>query len=202
MRKKNKLVCGVGINDADYVVQPEINGKRITCPFYRVWQDMLKRCYSKKLQAKYPTYIGCIVCDEWLTFSNFKSWMETQDWVGKQLDKDLLVVGNKIYAPETCVFVARMTNTFILDHGADRGEWPIGVTFDKWVGKFRAQCSNPFGNTAYEIRGYISYFNCPNAAHLAWKKRKHELALQLADLQTDERVAKALRERYYVDNAG
>lgn len=190
MKKINKLVYGVGINDANYKVNPIINGKQVMCPFYMVWRDRLKVCYSSKYQAKHPTYIGCTVCEEWLTFSNFKSWMEAQDWQGKELDKDLLFVGNKIYSPETCAFVSAVTNTFVTDRGADRGNCPIGVTLRG--SKFQVKCCNPFNKK----NEYLGLFICPNQAHLAWKKRKHEHACQLADLQTDGRVAKALRERY------
>lgn len=191
MKKKIKLVCGIGVNDVDYIVQPVINGSKVWCPFYRVWQNMLKRCYNVNYLAKYPTYIGCSVCEEWLTFSNFKKWMETKDWKGKQLDKDLLFVGNKVYSPETCVFVDGVLNNFTLDRAADRGKWPIGV-YLRECGKFQARCCNPFTKK----RELLGLFTCPNEAHQAWKKRKYELACQLADLQDDPRVAKALRERY------
>ena len=192
MRKKHKLVCGVGINDADYVVCPTIDGKQVWCPFYQVWVDMLKRGYSVKLRTNYPTYSCCTICEEWLTFSNFKAWMEKQDWEGKQLDKDLLIEGNKVYSPDTCVFVDALVNCFILDNGADRGEWPIGVCFNKPAGKFQANCNNPFTKKLE----YLGIFTCPEQAHKAWRSRKHELALQLADLQTDDRVKKALSRRY------
>lgn len=43
---KGKLICWVGINDADYPVCSTINGKKAHSPFYRVWRDMLERCYS------------------------------------------------------------------------------------------------------------------------------------------------------------
>lgn len=187
-----KLVCGVGINDADYAVRPRVNGKQVMCPFYQVWGHMLQRCYSEKYQSRQPTYIGCYVCDEWLTFSNFKSWMMMQDWQGKQLDKDLLVNGNKVYSPENCVLVSGITNSFTTDRGAFRGEWPIGVSFHERNGKFEAHCNNPF-TKKLEHLGCFSY---PEQAHLAWKKRKHELACRLAELQTDERASNALRTRY------
>lgn len=187
-----KLVYGAGINDADYVVQPTINGKQVACPFYRAWKGMLQRCYDSKYQAKYPAYIGCSVCDEWKTFSNFRRWMEPQDWQGKELDKDLLFIGNKIYSPDACVFVNSTTNNFTTDHGADRGEWPLGVSFHKRDGKLEARCRNPF--TAKKES--LGYYTCQTQAHEAWRKRKHELACQLAGLQTDKRVADALRNRY------
>lgn len=188
-----RLVYGVGFNDTRFDVSGVVVDVRIgSCHFYRKWCDMLKRCYDSKYQETRPTYIGCTVCDEWLTFSNFKSWMKKQDWEDKVLDKDLLFVGNKIYSPETCVFVDHMTNTFTIGRGAARGDFPLGVRFHKRIGKFEVRCSNPF----VKKEETIGYFTCPNEAHLAWKKRKHELACQLADLQTDERVASALRTRY------
>lgn len=67
-----RLVFGVGINDADYAVQPKINGVQVCCLFYRKWKNMLERCYYPKELVKHPTYQGCVVCDEWIYFSNFK----------------------------------------------------------------------------------------------------------------------------------
>ena len=197
-----KKVYGVGINDANYVVQVKetigyVNGKRKQklvweCPYYRVWKDMLKRCYSNKYQERYPTYIGCTVADEWLTFSVFKSWMEKQDWEGMQLDKDLLFSGNKVYSAETCVFVTRVVNSFMSESGSARGEWLIGVCWDKAANKLISRCSNPFTNK----NEYLGLFDCELEAHQAWRKRKLELAYLLAEEQTDERVAKALIDRY------
>lgn len=73
-----KLVYGVGINDANYVVKPTINGKQQWCSFYQAWTGMLERCYSAKWQAKSPTYIGCMVCEEWHSFMSFRAWMITR----------------------------------------------------------------------------------------------------------------------------
>lgn len=191
---KNKFVYGVGINDADYFVQPRVNGKVLWCPYYRRWLNMLKRCYSAKEHEKRPTYIGCTVCAEWIYFSKFKAWMITQDWEDNQLDKDILIAGNKVYSPEACVFVDSTINNFTTDCRGARGEYPIGVYFEKSAGKLRAQCRNPFTNK----REWLGYFTNPEQAHLAWKTRKHELSCQLADSEyvTDDRVSLALRNRY------
>lgn len=200
--KPKKLVYGVGINDADYVTQKfehlgYVDGKQKQklawkCPYYIRWQSMLKRCYSKKYQEGKPSYIGCTVSEEWLTFSNFKAWMEKQDFEGKHLDKDLLFEGNKVYSADTCVFVSPMVNTFTNDGGAARGEWLIGVCWHKGENKFQSQCNNPF-TKKYE---HLGLFTCEQQAHEAWLKRKLELAHELAAIQTDPRVAKALVDRY------
>jgi len=189
---RNNLVYGVGINDADYFVAPRINGKCTSCPFYTAWTGMLERCYSPAFKLKHPTYYECSACKEWLSFMKFKSWMETQDWHGKQLDKDLLFYGNKTYSPDACVFVDSVTNSFTLDCSASKGSLPTGVSFHKRDGKFASYCRNPFTKKSE----HLGYFTCENEAHLAWRKRKNELACQLADLQSDNRVATALRLRY------
>ena len=199
--KVKKLVFGVGNNDADDVVKKwesiDVDGKRKKkliwiCPFYRTWQNMLKRCYSIKFQEHNPTYIGCTVTDEWLTFSVFKNWMTTQDFEGNQLDKDLLFEGNKVYGPETCVFVSGAVNSFTIDRGNDRGEFLIGVSWHKGAGKFKVSCSNPFTKKGE----HLGLFTCEQEAHQAWLKRKLELAYELSYEQLDERVAEALINRY------
>ena len=70
---RRKLVYGVGINDADYVVNPTVGGRRVICRFYQSWLCMLTRCYSVKSLKSHPEYVGCSVCDEWLAFSAFKA---------------------------------------------------------------------------------------------------------------------------------
>ena len=200
--KPKKLVCGVGINDADYVVKKwetigYADGKQKrklvwACPYYRAWKNMIERCYSAKYQESKPTYAGCTVSEDWLTLSNFKAWMEKQDWEGKHLDKDLLFEGSKAYSAETCVFVTPMTNSFINDSGASRGEWLIGVYWNKRAEKFNSRCCNPFTKKIENL----GRFTCEQEAHEAWAKRKLELAHELAAVQTDPRVAKALIDRY------
>lgn len=187
-RKKSKtLIYGIGINDADYQVDLRLGGLRVRCPYFTTWSNMLKRCYNKKTLMKNSTYDNTNVCFEWLTFSNFKTWMETQNWEGRELDKDLLGDG-KLYSPETCVFVDRLTNCFLLDCKKRRGQYKLGVDIYKPNGKFRARCSNPFTNTVE----HLGYFFSEDDAHNQWKKRKKELAIQLATLQEDERVADKL----------
>ena len=199
IKKRNKKLYGVGVNDADYVTQTnkEVNGKRIQvwmCPIYRTWTSMLARCYSEKLHARLPTYKDCTVCDEWLIFSNFKTWMEKQDWEGKHLDKDVLIEGNRIYSTNTCIFIDEKINNFVINHANSRGEYMLGVCWDKRNNKFYVQCRNPFTIK----QEFVGRFTDELEAHLAWKARKHELACQLADSEycNDPRLAEALRTRY------
>lgn len=184
-------VFGVGINDAGYQVSRYEDGKRVwACPFYVKWKDMLKRCYRDSYKETNPTYTECSVCNDWIYFTKFKSWMEQQDWEGKQLDKDLLVTGNKVYSPETCVFIDNKVNTFLIERNASRGAWPIGVSAS---GKrFSAYC-RVLGKKGNE---YLGKFDTPEEAHQAWLAFKLGQACILADEQTDDRIAKALISRY------
>lgn len=191
-----KLLYGVGSNDADYTVQPIIDGVKRHCPYYTRWTNMLRRCYSEAGLVKNPTYVDCSVCDEWLTFSNFKAWMETQDWEGKDLDKDLLVAGNKVYAPDRCLFVDKTVNRFLTRSQTTRGSLPIGVMQCKKSGKFIARIQELGSGIKY-----LASCSTPEEAHQVWLDRKRQLAKELAALQTDQRVAKALLETKYEDFA-
>ena len=85
-----------------------------------------------------------------------------------------------------------MVNMFTSDSGAARGELMIGVTWHKGANKFISLCSNPLTKR----KEHLGYFDYEQDAHNAWLKRKLELAHELAAIQTDERVAKALIARY------
>ena len=178
-----RLVFGVGINDADYVVCPSINGKQVKCSFYAKWKGMLGRCYSKKEHEIKPTYKDCTVVEEWKRFSNFKAWMIKQDWKDKELDKDILVPDNKVYGPNTCIFVSKYINSFLLDAASYRGKYPQGV---RKSGRYRADIS--IDNKSK----YLGTFNTPEEAEQVYNKAKANEIRRQADMQTDERLIKAL----------
>ena len=199
-----KLVFGVGVNDLGYRTQVKEDvskngGKRIQktvfqCKYYEAWKSMLTRCYSEKYLESYPTYIGTSVCSEWLSATAFKKWMEQQDWSGKCLDKDIIAPRSKLYSPETCAFVLKATNNFVIACDASRGEYPIGVYLFKRTGKYQASCRNPFS----EEQEHLGYFSTPGEAHEAWRKRKHELAQLVAATESDIRVVEALKKALFI----
>ena len=178
-RKVERLVYGIGVNDADYVVEPIINRRRVRCPAYRSWRNMLQRCYSEKFHHRNQTYAGVKVCDEWLSFMAFRKWWVENQVDGWQLDKDLLS-DNRIYSPETCIFVPSWLNHFTIDCGAARGGWPVGVYFNKEAGALKAQCRHPFGR-----REWLGTFSTPEEGHAAWLARKLEIARELKNLMDD-----------------
>ena len=123
-KQTKRLVYGVGINDLAEPVK--INGK--TLKFYAVWKHMIERCYSEKYQARQPTYVGCTVCGAWLSLSTFKEWYNIHYRDGMELDKDILIPGNKVYCPEACSFVPQWINNLLTDAEAIRGDLPCGVS--------------------------------------------------------------------------
>lgn len=193
-----RLIYNVGINDADYPVSrhEKVGDKSLQvwmCPFYQSWLNIFKRVYNKNV---HKTYRGCSIDEQWYYFTKYKSWMESQKWEGNQLDKDIIVQGNKLYGPETCAFVPQYVNKFLTDSGATRGIYPQGVYFHKASGKFLAQCHD----RREKKQVYLGLFETPDAAHDAWLEYKHSLAVGYAEellLQGyDVRVVTALKERF------
>jgi hypothetical protein len=135
------VVYGVGINDAWYQTNTRENGKVIRCPAYTAWLNMIRRCYSPKWLEMHPTYKGCSVTPIWHKFHSFSVWFEESypdDGVDYQLDKDIKVKGNKVYSPETCLFVSKKDNVIAAHAKHYAVVSPDGVTHN--VYNMRAFC--------------------------------------------------------------
>ena len=120
-----------------YIGNVNTTGKNYTA--YKVWADMLRRCYT----TKYSTYKNCRVCDEWLCFEHFLKWFNENYYEIENetinLDKDILYKNNKIYSPQTCIFVPQSINKLLIKSNKSRGTLPIGVR--KMGNKYQARCS-------------------------------------------------------------
>ena len=107
---------------------------------------MIGRCYSNKIQARRPSYIGCTVCTEWLNFQNFAAWYINNYYEVNgeivALDKDLLVKKNKLYSPNTCCFLPVSINSILTGNNINRGPTPIGVSYNKHTHKYDAHCKD------------------------------------------------------------
>lgn len=121
---KRKLVCGVGVFDADYSKLKDERTKKA----YRDWNNMLQRCYGKSNFPSKPAYKECVVCEEWHSFLKFREWFDENYIEGYFLDKDILFKGNKTYGPYTCCFIPPYINTLLLNCRSSRGEYPVGIT--------------------------------------------------------------------------
>ncbi len=123
----------------DYL-QPSVQGvgvlgKQAICDeiSYPIWQGMLHRCYGDNVLNK-RLYEGVTVCGDWLNYLSFHEWCMAHHQYGYRLDKDLKVLGSKMYSPETCTFVPHRVNSFVTVNLKE------GVTFYK--GAWLAQVSN------------------------------------------------------------
>ena len=172
-------------------------GKHLACingvdtPIYKSWCNMLKRCYTKSYQSSRPTYQGCSVAEIWHNFQNFAEWYANQEHYekGYHLDKDLLIDGNKVYSPETCVLAPVEINSLFTDHGSARGDYPLGVSFHKHIGKFSASVSI---NAKLKSLGYFDTVEQASQAYQVAKKANiKRMALEWQD-RIDKRLFDAL----------
>lgn len=184
---KRGLIAGVGVRDIDNVQED---------PVYKIWKRMLYRCYSKAYQKDKPTYTDCEVCEEWKLYSTFKKWVECQDWKGNHLDKDLLVTGNKVYSPSTCLFLPPHINNFLVEKMVGKGKYKTGVNWSKSSLSFLAYCSSPF--TSKGSGRYVGSYPTEDLAHEAWRAKKEEYAKLLAADLSDPLAQKALISRFSV----
>jgi len=151
---------------------------------YNIWHHMLARCYNKEFHKQFPTYKSCTVCEEWHSFQNFVEWYDENYYeIGNekmQLDKDILFKGNKIYSPETCVFVPERINYLFIKHNSGRGRYPIGVCFNKDKNKFQSQI-NKYGDHIN-----LGRFNTPEEAFQKYKTEKEKHIKEVADEYKDK----------------
>ena len=168
-RPSNKLVAGNGINDSPFIVAPTITGKQVKHPAYKTWCNMLERSFNLDFKNRQPAYADVTCCEDWLSFTNFAKWFASNYIKNYQLDKDILVKDNKVYSPDTCIFVSQEVNLFLILSGATRGELPIGVTLYK--GGFVSRIGNGKSNK------YLGYFDTKEEAHRTWQKAKLEQAI-------------------------
>jgi len=177
---KDKLypsVCNIGfLGSGNHA--PRVNGERTQK--HITWENMLKRCYSTKLQEKYPTYIGCSVSKDWHNFQIFGDWFDENYVEGYHLDKDILSGGNKVYSPDKCTFVTAQLNNLI-----HRG-YKNGVTKVK-SGNWQAQIS------INGIKKYLGLFQTKNEAINTYTTAKgNEIIRQSMLSTTNEKLRQPL----------
>lgn len=178
---QRKSVEREGVNDADYMTNQIVNGKRECCPYYKVWHSMLFRCYSLSCHNNQHYYSDCSVSKDWLHFMKFRGWMEQQDWLGKDLDKDIITPGNKVYSSEKCVFVSATINSMLSREKETRGFY-----FDKSTKKYRVDMNNNSESV------YLGRYDTPEEASTVYLKAKTAHIIEIAQKQTDPRIKNGL----------
>ena len=186
---RSPSVRGVGIVGTKYPIT--ING--VKTKEYAFWHSMLTRCYNDTYKKQRPTYEVCKVSDKFKSYEYFYEWCNeqvgfcNQDW---QLDKDLLVKGNKVYSEDSCVFIPREINQILVKSTASRGEHLIGVCWSETANAFKAQVNKNKGGSEH-----LGYFKTEIEAFNTYKDAKESFVKEQAEKwkgKIDPRAYKAL----------
>lgn len=164
---------------------------------FSLWRSMLERTCCLPFQQRRPTYKNTSVCEDWLDFQIFAKWcygqklLNAKDDKGNyyQLDKDLILKGNKIYSPETCCFVPPVLNSLIRSKPISTSDYPIGVRPHRKTGRFVAKV------VLFDKNKHLGLFDTAEDAFQVYKKAKEVHIKEIAELwkdRIDSKVYQAL----------
>lgn len=162
---------------------------------FKTWNGVLQRCFDPLWKGRHKCYEQTTCSEDFLCASDFIVWGKSQvgynsvDEFGNPfaLDKDILVKGNTVYSPDTCIFVPREINNLVLSNRKVRGSLPIGVTAKE--GRFRARVSINKSEVA------LGVFDTLGEAFEAYKEAKERHIKEMANKwkdKIDSRVYDAL----------
>ena len=139
---------------------------------YIVWKHMCNR--SENSTNYNPTYKNVTVCEEWHNYQNFAKWYEYNLIEDYELDKDLLQqnVENKIYSPETCIFLPKKVNGFLTNKQNSNTSGYIGVSWHKLTKKWSSTISIFGLNRSL----HLGLFDNIEEASIAYQKARAEQA--------------------------
>jgi hypothetical protein len=180
-----KLIYGVGVND---VMIPEFTKTRT----WRTWTGIIRRTDMRdpKWLENKPSYQDCTLDSRWYKLSAFKEWIEQwEDFENKEVDKDILIAGNKLYGPDTCLMVRPIVNKWFMPNPNSSSNLPRGVT------KSKKGCIKPYRSQINTISGKkiaLGYFLTIEEASAAYElARKNEIQI-LIETETDPKVKQAM----------
>ncbi|MCL4419546.1 hypothetical protein M1146_05615, partial [Patescibacteria group bacterium] len=105
----------------------------------------------------------------------------------KELDKDILIPGNKVYGPDTCLMVRPILNLWFKPNSS-KNNLPKGVCINNGTGRpYRAQIT-PIGGK----RTHLGYFDTPEEAYEVYHQKWKEQILVLIGQEKDVIVKNAL----------
>lgn len=150
------------------------------------YNDMKLRC-SKKYWKDNPWYTDTKMCDEWkYDMYSFYDWCNDGQFYtikgekSVHLDKDILgrVKGlEKLYSPDTCLFVPSKVNAFFGGSSGNNNGLPIGV--EKIEDKYKVNTK------AFNIH---DIFDTPEEAWQCWKEHKEAQKIAMADEYYSKRL--------------
>ena len=167
---------------------------------YRSWKNLKTRITNEKQLEKYPNYKNCSICDDWLIFDNFAKWHKENyyeiDNEVMCLDKDILIKGNKVYSPETCIYVPNSINVLFTKSNKMRGDFPIGVYYEKDSKKFKSQLSYQEYRNSKKKRKNLGRFDTYEEAFNKYKIEKEKYIKIVADRYKNEIPLKLYNAMY------
>jgi hypothetical protein len=180
----DRTVQGVGyLGEGVYkpmIPNPSRPGTYKKTKHYGVWGGILARCYSPCETGNHLQYKGCTVHPSWHNFQDFSRWYDDNyyevDGEPVEVDKDILVTGNKVYGPATCMIVPRRINSLFARGRVDRKGLPPGVQFDRDRGKYRVICRKLAGGTVA-----LGRFEDKYEAFKVYKRYKEQVIKEVAE---------------------
>lgn len=157
-------------------------GSLVNTKEYTHWSSMMTRCYYEGYHERFPTYAECSVDPQWHNFQEFAEWCQWQVGFGNKksvLDKDLLSAGNKLYSPETCVFLPPELNSLIVTQVKVGKHFPAGISFQQSSQKYIVSCAIDGKNKN------LGRYKCPDEAFAVYKDFKESLVKEKAEEYKD-----------------
>ena len=152
---------------------------------YSIWNGIYNRCYKGD-----EAYEGSFMCDLWLNDKDsFAEWWSAEyyecDGESMAVDKDLLLPGNKEYAPDRSCIIPQTLNTMLSNCKKHRlPKWksakmnlPLGVRYDSSMKMYYSEIK-PYGHDEV-IK--LSYWETPEQAFEEYKRHKQADILIMAD---------------------
>ena len=176
IRGKIKNVYHPSVHGIGFLGDGEYDSKD---PAYSCWIRMLSRCYSNR--PEYITYRDCTVDSEWHNFQSFAKWFHSTEnaMSGFELDKDILVKGNRVYGAGRCCFVPRDINILTQCKKSQRGKFLLGVRKEnkKWSARLRVNgVDTRIGLYLTELEAFEA-FKAAKEAHLLRMANEYKDAL-------------------------
>ena len=146
---------------------------------YKTWTNIIKRCNRIDRSDKNKSYYDCKISLEWHNFQNFAKWFDDNYYTVKDekmnLDKDLLIKGNRIYSPNKCIFLPEKINTLLINNKSNRGKYPLGVSYSR--------SKNLYTSRFNRLGKYIDLGNykTPEKAFEVYKKHKEIHIKEMAE---------------------
>lgn len=180
---------GFGVTD----VPVKANGNRNK--YARLWESMITRVLSGRDTA----YSNVEIHEDWALLSNFLEDVSkfkgydkvlSDRWV---LDKDILSLDTKTYSKETCCFVPRELNAFMINYNKPKGDYAMGVHFCNREKKYVAQACKD------AKQRFLGYYDNEQDAHKVYMKSKQDQLTGILNKygeELDTRVVASLKEKF------